>query len=326
MSRSRALLVLAMVAFSACGTAASRVAVEHDQTDIVFGFTTPSPRAAAGATPPGADAEAEDVFHPFTPKPFPSFAPSSPQAACPTADPDAPISGSAGNSIVGRPKVGAYRWNASGHYVIQGTKIPMSSPQQRYVRGVRAFVDETGLSDGRGSDSFTYEVIEKRISATASGYWLFRYQVKTNSAGSDQEAGLVLRGIDTLDDSGKVTGTYFKPTANGLLLAPYPIEAGAEWTSTSVDLGRAQTFQLTGQYLRRESVDVCGTLVQGWHLHAEMNTPGGTATIDSVVSAEHGGQIISTTVTGDYLGSRFEKANVHAGQLDPDPLPKEFAK
>ena len=65
---------------------------------------------------------------------------------------------------------------------------------------------------------------------------------------------------------------------------------GPERTSTSVDLGRAQTFQLSGQYLRRESVDVCGRLVQGWHLHAAMNTPGGTATIDSVVSAEHGGQ------------------------------------
>jgi hypothetical protein len=324
MLRCRALVAIGLVALSACGTAASRVAVEHDQTDIVFGFTTPPPvKRAAAATPP-AQAEPDDVFHPFTPKPFPSFAPSSPQVACPTADPNAPISGSAGNSITGRPKSGTYRWNASGHYLVQGTKIPMTSPTKRWVRNVKSFDDSTGLSDDRGSDNFTYELIERRNSATASGFWLFRYQVKTSSAGSDPEAGLVLRGIDTLDDRGKSTGTYFSALANGLLLAPYPVKAGATWDSTSVDLARGQTFQLSGQYLTRESVDVCGTLVQGWHLHADLNATDGMSTIDAVVSPERGGQIISFTVDGDYLGSRFEKANVHSGQLDPDPLPPEL--
>ena len=323
MSRCRALAAIGLLVLSACGTAASRVAVEHDQTDIVFGFRTPPPvKRAAAATPPATGED--EIVRPFTPKPFPSFEPSEPQVACPTADPDAPISGSAGNSISGRPEPGTYRWNASGYYIVQGTKIPMTSPTKRWVRNVKAFADDTGLSDGRGSDNFTYELIERRISATASGYWLFRYQVKTSSAGSDPEAGLVLRGIDLLDDRGKPSGTYFSPLANGLLLAPFPVKAGAKWDSTSVDLGRGQTFQLSGQYLTRQAVDVCGTLVQGWHLRAEMNATGGTSTIDAVVSPDRGGQIISFTVDGNYLGSQFAKANVHTGQLDPDPLPPEF--
>jgi hypothetical protein len=188
------------------------------------------------------------------------------------------------------------------------------------VRNVKRFSASTA-----SGDTFTYETISPiPTNETTSGNWLFHWQVKTEAPGSDTEAGLVLKSIDIVDDRGKITSTYFSSLANGVLLAPYPIKAGATWNSTSVDLAHDKTFQVSGQVLTRQTVDVCGTLVQGWHLHVEWNEAGGSATIDEVVSPEHGGQIISTSLDGTFLGVVYDHANVHAGTLDPQPLPKEF--
>jgi hypothetical protein len=320
-SRAGALAALALLA-CACGTSnASRVAVDRDQTDIVFGFTKATPKAAALVTPPPASDD-DGGIDIFTPSPIKTFAPSfGGGSACPTAEPTEPVSGSAGTEIVGRPKPGTYGWVGSGSYDMQGAKLPVPTSFEHYVRSVESYDDPVRTNDT--GDAFTYQTIDPRIGGASSGYWLYSWQVKTFAPSSDPESGLVLTRIDQLTPDGKVVDTYFDAFTSGVLFVPFPIKAGQTWNATSVDLGR-RTLQLEGQVLRREVVDACGELIQGWHVHATLTEPGATTTLDYLVGTQFGGQLLTFDINGSYLGTKFDPAKFHIGKLEPSPLPKEF--
>ena len=320
-SRAGAFVAIALLA-CACGTSnASRVAVDRDQTDIVFGFTKQKPKAAPVATPPPAPTD--EAIGVFTPRPIQTFAPSfGGGSACPTAEPNEPVSGSSGTEIVGRPKAGTYRWAGSGSYDTQGAKLPVPTSFEHYVRSVATYDDPVRTNTG---DAFTYQTIDPRIGGASSGYWLYSWQVKTAAPSSDPEGGLVLTRIDQLAPDGKVVDTYFDAFTNGVLLVPFPIKAGQTWNATSVDLGR-RTIQLQGQVLRREVVDACGELIQGWHVHATMSEPGASTTLDYLVGTQFGGQLLTFDIDGSYLGTNFVPAKFHVGKLEPSPLPKEFER
>jgi hypothetical protein len=325
MWRSRALTaVAACVALAACGSPASRVEVDRDQTDIVFGFTTPSPRPAPTAAAPKAPPP-EEAFVPFTPKPFERIFKSEPTAACPTAEPNAPIEGSAGTEVKGRPLPGTYAWKASGHTVVAGHDIPLVGDLKHYVRSVETYED-AAFGESSSGDAFTYEEIEPTQNSSGAGLWLFAYQTKADSTSADPEAGLVLKRIDALKSNGGFADTFFSPFGGGLLMVPFPIKAGQTWNTATVDFQRQRTFQLTGQVLRREAVDVCGKLIQGWHVDAEIVGAGTDATVDYIVSGEHAGQIIAVAIDGTYLGVTYKDAAFHTAALEPKPLPEELEK
>ena len=312
-------MTLGLVVLVACGgSSASRVSVDKDQTDIVFGFTKPTPRPAASALPQATAPVGTDLgFAPFTPHPI-DFIPSAPSGPCPTAEPNAPVEGGAPTSVSGRPKPGTYAWGAAGTYDVQGHKIPLQGGDH-YIRDVASFDDPLGTNTG---DGFTYETFERQT--IGSGYNRFSWQVKTASSSSDPEDGLVLKGIDATRSDGTGATSYFKPFGQGLLVVPFPIKAGQTWNTASLDLSNGRTLQMSGQVLTRQILDICGKVIEGWHVHADWTDSGTSATIDLLVAPQYAGQILAMTIDGTYLGTQFQKAQLQTRTLEPKPLPKGF--
>ena len=318
---TRLLPIIGLLAVACGGAQASRVAVERDQTDIVFGFSTPTPGPSAAPQRSRAPSDGGSGGPaPFTPHPFKTFEPP-PSSDCPKARDDAPISEPAGTEIKGRPEAGTYRWLGSGTFDIGGANIPVPNQPQHHIRNVANYTDPVG--EGEAAEGFTFETIEPRVGPSTNGYWLFRWQLKANSTSSDAEGGLVLKGIDVLGPDGKFAETYFEAFANGLLFAQLPVTPGRSWTSASLDLGN-RTLQLDAQYVGREVIDVCGTVVEGWHVHATFSNGAEVATLDYLLGPQYGGQIIGFAIKDTFLGTTYPQAKFDINQLDPDPLAAVF--
>jgi len=316
-----------LAAGCAAGTSAARVGMEKDQTDVVFGFTPPTtPAVVAPRTelPPGVvgpltvsgPAAAPAIQLPVitTLPTFPQFtAPVT--VACPTAAPDAPIAGAATTSTDGEPAVGAYKWEASGSYLVDKIKVPLVSSYTQYVRNVAAYDDPlAGLND----PSFKFETVEPRING---GFDAFDWQEETDpTIPASPVGGLVLDGITLLSATGAPEGSYFTALGLGLLFIPLPVTPGGTWDSLSFDPTHG-LLTLSGQVLTTNLVDACGTLLEAWHVHATLVDAGASATLDYLVAPQYGGQIISMAVTGSFLGVSYANAVMHTGQQNPSPLP-----
>jgi hypothetical protein len=211
-----------------------------------------------------------------------------------------------------------YEWRGSGSYLVQGNKIPVID-NKRFIRRVADYDDPLGTNTG---DGFTYETLERNLNG--AGYFDITWQVKTASSSSDPEAGLVMKRVDIASSDGKKSGTYFSPFGEGLLVAPFPIKAGAKWNTASVDLNSGRSLQISGQVLTRQVIDMCGTLVQGWHIHAGWSDTGSKATIDYLVTPQFAGQIVAMTVDGTYFATDYEKAAYSIKSLKPKPFPEGF--
>jgi hypothetical protein len=317
-SLRRLLAIVSLFAAAACGSAGERVAMDREQTDIVFGFTANEARRAR-ATPAARAAQEEEqpdlVAGPTSPPPI--FFPTQPSTPCPTAAPDAPVENSAGTDIVGRPKEGSYAWRGAGTYKLSSADIPVPNAFDQHLRSVADLNDPSG-------PAYTFETIEPRIGAQTAGYWLYSWSVKTAAPSADPEAGLALKRIDILDASGKRVDTYVEPFGSGVMLMPLPIKPGQTWNSATIDLNRGRSLQVSGQVLARELVDACGTLVQGWQVKADFTETGNTASLDYIFAPQLAGRIIQMKIDGTYLGTAFTKATFVVGKLERRELQKEF--
>jgi hypothetical protein len=74
--------------------------------------------------------------------------------------------------------------------------------------------------------------------------------------------------------------------------------------------------------LERDVLDVCGTLIEAWHVHASLNDDGSRSTLDYLIATQYGGQIVSFGIDGSSFGGNFSKAKLHTGQITPGPLPR----
>jgi hypothetical protein len=314
-----------MVVVGACGSAreASRVGMERDQSSVIFGFT-PAKVGSSGAAP--RQAALGGVPAPVsTPFPQPTFSAifqrsSASSGPCPSAEPDAPVSSRAPTEISGRPKPGTYRWLGSGTYTIAGSKAPIGSYFPKYVTSSQTFTDNVPRNNGApAGDNFRFSTLEDRPTGL---YWRLDWQVKTDpGVAQDPEGGLVLKSVEIANPDGSTRSTYFSTSGPGLLMAPFPIDPGQRWNSATIDFANGRSLNLQGQMLDRAVIDACGTLVEGWHVHASLSDTGSEGTLDYLIGTEYGGQIIAFSVDGFWLGTQYD-AKTRIGQIDPGPLPK----
>jgi hypothetical protein len=131
----------------------------------------------------------------------------------------------------------------------------------------------------------------------------------------------VIKEVHGATTQGQARQTYFQASTTGLLMAPFPIKAGQTWSSVSFDVVHQRPLQLSGQVLKREVLDVCGTLIEAWHIHATMNDQGVPGTLDYLIATQYGGQIVSLDIDGRFLFFDYAKAKERSGQLNPGPLP-----
>jgi hypothetical protein len=337
--RSAVLFACMTLLATACGAGeeATRVGVDRDSTNVVFGAdsTTTTVKVAA---PPGVVGPAdgpsatsavdpgEEVDLTPTTKPLKRITQPGGSAAvgpCPVADVDAPVERSAGISLDGRPRVGTYRWNARGTYRLATANIPLMPAFEHVVRNVQTAQDTSVHVAGVGpTEVFGFQTLDPRING---GFTAFSWVVKGNSSDPlDTEAGLVLKQIDVLNQAGKPQSTYFKASGNGLLWFPLSVKPGTSWTSIALDPAHGP-ITLRGQVLDRQTFDACGKVVEGWRTAITLNDGDASAAIEVLVAPQYGGQIIATSISGTYLGVAYDKAVMRLGQIEPSPLPKAFA-
>ena len=261
-----------------------------------------------------------------------SFAPSSPQAACPTAAPNA--------ADLRQRRHRCDRTSEGGDVPLERGRRHTSSRARRSRRPVadaastcatcRTFDGLDGHVRRRGSDTFTYETIERASSVTASGYWLFRWPGEDGLAGlGSRRRTRPARDRHPRWDSGERHGHVLQAdqrrTAASRRSRSRP---GPTWNSTSVDLdARPDVPAERTASCRVKSVDVCGDARPG--LAHPCRAVTGRVTkpmIDSVVSPEHGGQVISTTIDGDVPRDAVREGQLpHRDSSIPNRSPRSSA-
>jgi hypothetical protein len=330
------IVVLAAMPVVACG-GQKGVGIEKTDTNLAFSVRTPQPAQtqqpqAPPAIPllPSVDLFPQQFDLPQLPRPVLGFAPA---LSCPTALLSAAPAKVSGLTVEGTPVEGAYRWKQSGSMTISVLGIPFTGEVNGFhsqtVFGVTP-VPASTLSDPIASTTggndpaftFTTQTQHPGTSSLVNETW----RVRTNPGPGDPEGGLALLQRDAVKPDGTTT-TLFKPAGSSLLYLPLPITPGATWTSTATDPTDGVTVKLAGQVLGRDVVDACGTLVEGWKVHADLviasaaNAAAASTQVqqkeDYMVAPQLGCVIIADSIDADVVPGDHVKAQYTLGSAQP---------
>jgi hypothetical protein len=324
---------LAVIA-SACSSGSPSVGVQALEADIVFGAKPVDDRPVAPPailaepvvepTEVSADAPPTRIRGPLTGLTSLSECP----PATVTAIPEREL----GVNSVGTPPEGKYRWKRTRSELTGGQETSKSSGfESRLVRRV------TKLND----TDFTYQMVQP----VGDGDVLVTtfkmlpnpplQQDVTPPAGDvpvrvgQPDRGLSLIRIERLDRNGAATGRAFAPEPPVLYL-PVPVFSGESWEAVGVDAASGAVLRHSAQVVRRQRIDACGALVDGWLVEASQTfqgasdaLPTGTAVYRYVVSAQYGGLVVFEGVEQLDEDMTGFKQDFQLAQLHPDALPPE---
>jgi hypothetical protein len=327
--------VVLLVAFALlCGACGSRSAdglsVRGYPASLVFGAKPvedrPAPAAPANAIPANAEPAAlaaeiqQEEARPTPPPKFigPPLRASRP--ACPVAPNSAAAAEAAPLNVPDgrRPALGSYRWKKGGKIAFAtGQEVPLSGFETREIRELVLTTptefDFDTVQPTLGSNDVTVTSWRVKTAAVAETAGALSATV---TAG-DPERGLSITRIRTIGPDGAVH-TDFRPLA-GLLIVPLPIKPGEQVSSSAIDASTLETMQYTGQVVRRQQLDACGALVEGWLVSGtETSSVGGTRTHDYVVAPQLGGIPIAES-SNQQSAVATADLTFSIGQLNPDP-------
>jgi hypothetical protein len=338
--------VLALVSAGCVRPDKPTVAVNKVEANLVFGVTpapkpveTPLDQVVAAVTNQG-DLEGAFSFT-FPDAPTPAFGidlniPAKAAEACPAAAPTAAPAKPTEVTITGDVPVGSYKYRSVG-----------SAPDPSRPGGLATF----NLFERRIVRNFqrisptltSFEVVQRVLGGTED-FLVATYEVNTaglNRNPSDgvgiittpgvgePERGITLSKLARIDGKSGAETAVFQPTT-GLLLLPLPVTAGEKFQSVAVDARTGQTIVHESTVLRRQRVDACGDLVDGWLVESnrQMSRP------DDRAGGPPAGKytmIFATQFGGLPIQERLVIENICAGgtcdlsstlaQLNPDPLP-----
>jgi hypothetical protein len=317
-----ALVALAVFASTACVKQKSPgVAIKRLKADIVFGLNPPA--AAPPSVAPPIDLGNFGIELPQLPK-LPSL-PKLPGAECRVAGiTDAPER-EAQIAIVDQPAVGSYRWRFNGVIKLNGVDIPTGSQFfTRVIHDVTKVEESTTPVGGdpantpRTTKTFSYSLrTDLNVAGVSAGVQDATYQVKDNPprinvnpatqipvAGGglgkqvivgDPERGITLKALLNKDANGETVST-FNPNP-GVLLLPLPVNPGETFQSVGVDPTNGAVLIHDGEVVKRDFVDACGDLIQGWAVASRQTfvNPAGGATVaqyDYMFAPQYGGMLI----------------------------------
>jgi hypothetical protein len=346
-SRLLAAVVVALTATAACAKSdPAGVTVKGVDANLVFGVKEPAATAAPANSagdlsegfltgdallPPQTFAEpkkAPRVVRLPSAEPCPDAAANAfPQEAAPKTVPEDR-----------RPAVGIYRWKKAGKANVSGlVEMPITGFEQRVVRNVRNIGKSVNSAGTPGSQAqpatiFAYDTVQPDASGNVvESQWQVDPWAQATTAyapvGTTQvrqgvpERGIVLKGFDVKDRTGK-TISSFHPTT-GLLILPLPIVDGDQFQSVAVDPGSGQQASFSAAVLPRRDIDACGTIVQGWVVKGTQVFSGGAPRdYEAVFATQLGGLLLSEKIDQD---DPTTKQSIHLtstiGTVTPDPLP-----
>lgn len=342
--RSPALVVvLVALVVAACSSDKDPgVRVDTVQADIVFGAEKPEAKEAPLVPAEQRDGETTDgeLRVPFRNKLPDRFSdvdftvdPDDLKKECPSA----PLGEAPDNPAPDRPKTppleGLYKIKKSGTRTVTTTgfgtfetKIVGFDP--RIVRGV----------DKRSSTHWTWESVEKppvgeftRVIRWSTNLSEVQRRASTPYVGenpvrvSAPDAGVTLTRITDYDGNGNIIDEF--APSSPLLYLPLPVLPGEQFNSVGVSPRTGQTVQVSGEVLRREAVDACGTRIDGWLVRLQIaDSASGTHTEDVIISTDFGGLMISQRLKQTYTqGSSTTDLDVTytLGQIRPTKVPDE---
>jgi hypothetical protein len=143
----------------------------------------------------------------------------------------------------------------------------------------------------------------------------------------DPERGISLVKLQRVDAQGNTSELTFSPA---VLYFPLPVQPGEQFTSVGIDARSGSVLQHQARVLRRERVDACGEIVDGWAVESTQTFSGSAQTSPPrtyryIVAPQLGGIIVSEEVHVTSPQGQTD-AVFNLGQLRPAPLPAEVAK
>jgi hypothetical protein len=279
-----------------------------------------------------------------------------PKLTCPPAALTAFPAKEAGQTVEGLPTQGQYRWKRSGTQTVANlpnVKLPVSGFEQRLVRNL-VQVSET---------EYTFETVQPELSGNVTTISTFKVKLgavsktvappveppdltrptspvplpitppgnqptlpKPPLPGSvsvgDPERGISLVKLQRVDAAGNSSELAFSP---GVLYLPLDIVPGEEFNAVGIDPRTGSVLQHQAKVIKRDRVDACGEVVDGWVVESTQTFtgPGQTApprTYRYLIAPQLGGIIISEEIhTSSPQGTTDVVLSL--GQLKPAPLP-----
>jgi hypothetical protein len=274
------------------------------------------------------------------------------RAACPPAALNAFPATEAGLTVAGMPAEGQYRWKRTGTQTmatLPGVSIPISGFEQRLIREVKKVSDT----------EFTFQTVQPELGTGVTVLQTFK--VKTDAVSKaveppvrtiplerpdqlpkevpfpsnpsvpsrqvgDPERGISLMRIERIDAQGNSSALNFTPA---VLYLPLPIVPGESFESVGIDSRTGQVLQHQAQVVRRERVDACGEIVDGWAVEATQTFSGqstaATRTYRYIIAPQLGGPMISEQVKVTAPEGTLD-VTFSLGQTKPAPLPTQAAQ
>lgn len=279
-----------------------------------------------------------------------------PKATCPPAALTAFPAKEAGQAVEGTPAEGQYRWKRTGKQTVAtlpGVVLPIGGFEQRLVRNVKK-VSET---------EYTFETVQPELGTEITTISTFKVKIgavsrsvsppveppnltnptspvplpftppappvsvpKPSVPGTvsvgDPERGISLMKLQRVDKAGNISELTFTP---GVLYLPLDVVPGEEFVSVGIDTRTGSVLQHQAKVLKRDRVDACGDIVDGWVIESTQTFSSGAATAPPrtyryIVAPQLGGIIISEELHIN-SGAGTTDVVLALGQLNPSPLP-----
>jgi hypothetical protein len=226
------------------------------------------------------------------------------------------------------PQEGLYRFRTTGtrEATLNGstTKTPISGFEPHVIRDLEKSSDTLW----RFSEVATYgggvRVTEWSVNTAATQKSVSPPYVGENAVRAGEPGrGVALVSIEDYDGNGNLVASFAPSTP--VLFLPLPVIVGESFNGVGVDPKSGQSMRFDGEVQKRQTVDACGTLVDGWFVKATITESGPTTythTDELIISTERGGQLISrhSVVTEtNAAGQVTTDQTTSLGQDEPSP-------
>jgi hypothetical protein len=238
--------------------------------------------------------------------------PLQPAVSCPEAALNAFPAQAAGLDVSSMPKPGRYRWKRAGTVQLQAN---VTATIQGFES--RDLTDVAKVSD----QVFTFRTAQPDLST--GGVTVTRYRVKSAADSTPAQAdplAVTETQVDFYDQTGTGTPKQTSTFTPAIIRLPLPVVAGGAFSGRAVN-SSGDVLQYSGQVVRRERVDACGDVVDGWLVKVTetLAAAGTTRDYQYIVATQLGGMIISEHI--EQTGSAPQKLDFSLAQLNPSPAP-----
>ena len=191
------------------------------------------------------------------------------------------------------PVEGEYRWKRTGTYETPNALDP-SKPVVNNADGFEKRILQKLSKEGADPTAanrmrYSYEVVQPEVTTGLLATTRYRVDSLAQSAefqntlgperasGGEPERGLVIKSVNRTDKNGdRVPGAQAFTPATGLLIGPLPVRTGEMFTSIAIDPVTNQTMRYEAQVVKRDRVDACGEILDGWRVEGTVTSSGDT--------------------------------------------------